>query len=711
MYPFRSLARVLSALPVSASILGLCLGVNLACGSTETFTAAPPKERIGGPGADQAADITKEFSSGKTVPVDLTIDSGFNNITQGFSLEQNPRQQEQYNQIERTLYTDSYIQGHKGIAALQSFAVAEAGIFDLLLVIDNSSSMGPYQDRLSTTLPNILKYVSNTNWRIAVVSTSSPCLRKTIAGQPYVTRQDFDRNSAQADIDFQNLIKVGETGDPVERGILMATQAMQETGCDAGNVAWLRPDSQRAVLLLTDENNCGSAPNEGCAGLPQEKAEYFFDRVGKNVTFNAMLLTEEPPASSVNPSDPFHFCSNSGGYDPPNPLEYVRLVNETGGRFADVCRSNYSTVLNQISEDVGKRINASFELQYPAEISSLELRIDGKKVEKYNVNGRTLTILEPLTERSGTLEVKYKHNPVAMVKNFAPKQSIDAQTLEVFVNEVALSSKDYSYNESTGKVELRDLPIESAGVKLRYRAGTELPKVFSYVSDYYLETLQVNVDGKPSKDFTVDRTTRKVTLKTAPRDGQQIILSYELPGDRRTDYPVLGVLLDEVEAFELLDAQTAEVLPSSIEGGLIKVDPLFVHGGRKVLAKYNIAHDFANKQFVLETQKLPFPDSLKIEADGDASLCTKDILIRSGKLSFACSDDDFTLIRVRYDYAEDYRNTFDVSINFSGPKTYRVFINGVETSAFTIIDEQVVILKKDLPPDSAVKVIVHPDVN
>ncbi|RYZ61720.1 MAG: hypothetical protein EOP09_19610, partial [Proteobacteria bacterium] len=201
-------------------------------------------------------------------------------------------------------------------------------------MIDNSSSMGPYQGRLSKTLPDILRHISNTNWRIAVVTSSSSCLRKTDSGKAYITRADFDKNSVIADADFQKLIKVGEGGNPVERGIMMMTQAMQETGCDAGNVTWLRPDSQRAVLLLTDENNCGSAPNEGCVGQPYEKADYFYSRVGKSVTVNAMLLTQEPPSTSQsNPADPNHDCENSGGYgEAPNPTEYYKLVADTGGR-------------------------------------------------------------------------------------------------------------------------------------------------------------------------------------------------------------------------------------------------------------------------------------------------------------------------------------------------------------------------------------------
>lgn len=698
--------RCLSTVLVWSSIL-------LACGETSPFKGAAEKVIQSELSADSKSDVTKTFRSGKTQSVQLTLNSGFADLTQSFALEQNPRQQEGYTQIERPIYTDTYTQGNKGVAAEQSFNVSEAGIFDLLLMIDNSSSMGPYQGRLSKTLPDILRHIANTNWRIAVVSSSSPCLRKTDSGKSFITRADFDKDSVAADADFQKMIKVGETGNPVERGIYMATQAMQETGCETGNVAWLRPDSQRSVLILTDENNCGSAPNEGCPGQPYEKADYFFDRVGKSVTVNALLLTQEPPsANSSDPSDPNHDCENSGGYsDPPNPSEYYRLVNETGGRYVDICRSNYSTVLDQMSEDVGKKINVQFELDFPAELSSLDIQIDSKKVNAFNVNGKILTILEPVTEKNAKLVVKYKHDPIPMVKIFAPTRALDAATVEVFVNGTALAAKDYSFNATTGKVELRDLPPELALVKLRYRDSASLPKTFGYIADYYLDTLEVSVNGVKTSNFTVNRALRKITLGEAPRDGQPVYLTYELPGDRRTDYPILGVLNDEIEDYSVVDPATGAVLKSSLENATIVIDPSEVSEGRKVEARYNLKHDYENQRFVLSASKIPFPGTLKIVAGGDPSVCTRDILIEQDSISFSCNDEDFKTIDVSYQYVEDYKNTFDVGIDFSGVKSYRVYINGVETSDFTILGDELVILKKNLPPDSEVKVIVHPEVS
>ena len=698
---FRRLSTVLA-----------CSSFLWACGETSPFKGASAKVIPTELSSDARSDVTRIYQSGKTKSVELTLNSGFADLTQTFSLEQNPRQQEGYTQIERAISTDNYTQGHKGIASEQSFKVSEAGIFDLLLMIDNSSSMGPYQGRLSKTLPDILRHITNTNWRIAVVTSTSPCLRKTDSGKSFITRADFDKNSVIADADFQKMIKVGETGNPIERGIYMATQAMQETGCDKGNVAWLRPDSQRAVLILTDENNCGSAANEGCPGLPYEKADYFFDRVGKNVTVNAMLLTQEPPsANSSNPSDPNHDCENSGGYaDLPNPTEYYKLVSATGGRFGDICRSNYSTVLDQMSDDVGKKINVQFELDFPAELASLDIQIDSKKVNAFNVNGKILTVLEPVTEKNANLVVKYKHSPVAMVKSFTPTRALDSSTVEVFVNGSALPSKDYTYNTTTGKVELRDLPGELALIKLRYRESAALPKTFNYLADYYLETLELSVAGSKTSNFTVDRAQKKITLAEAPRDGQAVYLTYELPGDRHTEYPILGVLNDEIEDYSIIDPATGATLRASLESGIIVIDPLEVSEGRKVEARYNLKHDYQGKRFVLDSSKIPFPDTLKISAGGDESVCSKNILVEQSKISFSCSDEDFKSIDVSYQYAGDYKNTFDVATDFSGIKSYRVFINGVETTKFSILGDDLVILKKNLPPGSEIKVIVHPEI-
>src|SRR5262249_22155309 len=145
------------------------------------------------------------------------------------------------------------------------------------------------------------------------------------------------------------------------------------------------------------------------------------------------------------------------------------MVQETGGIVRDICRSDYSQVLDQISQNVSKKINAKFELAFPAELEGLELRIDGKPVSSYNVNGKILTIMDPLSDKNGSLEVHYKHSPIAMRKVFDLNHASDPATFQVLVNDKALTRDDFQYDQMTGRIELKDMPPERAQVRVRYR--------------------------------------------------------------------------------------------------------------------------------------------------------------------------------------------------------------------------------------------------
>jgi hypothetical protein len=696
--------------------MSVLMGLSLAagCGRDPTYfrslddTGGPPAEAS----ADAAPEYLKTFEAGQLETASLTIDSGFNLISQDFLLVQAPKSAELSQQLDRTIYEDTYTQGHNGISAAQSFQISEAGIFDLLIVMDNSSSMGPYQNRISQNLTSILKYISNTNWRIAVVTTTNACLNRTADGRKYITRADYDANPAKATQDFQTMIKIGEGGDPVEKGIKVAADAMTGQGCASSSNEWLRADSQRSILLITDEKNCGSGSNEGCVGTPYETAQYFYDRVGYNVPVNAFLLLQEPPAANpADPTDPNHDCQNSGGYlDLPNPAEYVRMVNDTGGIFTDICRSNYSSVLEQISMNVRKKINVQFELAQPAVATSLDIKLDNKKVSAFTVSGSTLTILEQVPEGSVKLDVGYKHSPVPMVKAFTPKQAGDANSFDVIINGEKLDKSLYQYNSAAGKLELNNIPPEHAQIKIKYRENIPLRKVFNYAADFMPGSLEVWVNDKKVSNYVHDEATKKVTFTSAPADGSQISLRYEMPGDRKLKYPILGADAARIENFRLIDRETNEELGASVDNGNLVVDHEAVSNGRKVRAVYNMDYEFQEKEYNIAITGQPFPNTLKISAEGDENVCSQNVTVRAETIGFSCSDEDFEKLSVTYKYAESYRNSFNIGVEYSGPKSYKVYVNGNEISNYHIVEDKLVILKKDLPAGSVVKVLISPKI-
>jgi hypothetical protein len=696
--------------------MSVLMGLSLAAGCGRDPTYFRSLDDNGGPPAEASADAAPEylktFEAGQLETASLTIDSGFNLISQDFLLVQAPKSAELSQQLDRTIYEDTFTQGHNGISAAQSFQISEAGIFDLLIVMDNSSSMGPYQNRISQNLTSILKYISNTNWRIAVVTTTNACLNRTADGRKYITRADYDADPVKATQDFQAMIKIGEGGDPVEKGIKVAADAMTAQGCTTSSNEWLRADSQRSILLITDEHNCGSGSNEGCIGTPYETAQYFYDRVGYNVPVNAFLLLQEPPAANpADPTDPNHDCQNSGGYlDLPNPAEYVRMVNDTGGIYTDICRSNYSSILEQISMNVRKKINVQFELAQPAVATSLDIKLDGKKVNAFTVSGSTLTILEQVPEGSVTLDVGYKHSPVPMVKSFAPKQAGDANSFDVTINGERLDKSLYQYNSTTGKLELNNIPPEHAQIKLKYRENIPLRKVFNYAANFMPGSLEVWVNDKKVTNYIHDEATKKVSFNTAPADGSQISLRYEMPGDRKLKYPILGADAARIEKFRLIDRETNEELLASVDNGNLVVDHDVIFNGRKVRAIYNMDYEFEEKQYNIAITGQPFPDTLKISAEGDEEVCSQNVTVHSETIGFSCADEDFEKLDITYKYAESYRNSFNIGVDYSGPKSYKVYVNGNEISNYHIVEDKLVILKKDLPAGSVVKVLISPKI-
>lgn len=697
---------------INHSLWALTVGLQLAaCGSETSFTDVGRSESLSPNSQDllAAPEYLLSFKAGTLETADIEIDTGFNLIHQNFALRQEPKTEDVHTQNDRVVHEDIFTQGHKGLSASQSFSISEAGIFDLLIVIDDSSSMAPYQKRIGKRLPSLLKHITNTNWRIAVVTTSSACLNKTSDGRKYLTRADWDKDSAAAAADFMQLINVGEFGQTVERGILTATQAMTGMGCASESNSWLRPDSQRAVLMVTDEKNCGSASNEGCMGDPDESASYFFDRVGTGVTFNAFLLLQDPPAADAsNPSDPNHDCENSGGYVDFYPTSYLTMVQGTSGLYADICRSDYDSILEQISLNVSKKINIQYELAFPAVTEFTSIAIDGKEIKKFTTSGKTVTIQEGVSPTSSIITIKYKHSPVPMKKAFGPKSPVDAKTFELLVNNERLDKSQYQYNPGTGELELKNLPPENAEIKMRYRHDSPLLTSFAYNGNMVDGTMEVLVDGRPVQNFVVDRQQKRIIISEAPADGKSVRLRYEKPGDRTTRYSVLGAFPDQIENFELVDSESGEVLGAKLEGDQLVLPEAVVSEGRKVHAVYNLNYEFKDKVFNARIGESPYPGTVKVNANGQEDLCTEGLSIRAEQISFSCRDEDFEKVHLSYQFAKDYRNSFDLNIDYSGPRSLTVFVNDQQIDDYHVFGDQIVILKKLLPPGSEVKVRVKP---
>ncbi|MCX6130450.1 MAG: hypothetical protein NTX25_15485, partial [Proteobacteria bacterium] len=310
-------------------------------------------------------------------------------ISSNFTLSDiiSPRS-DSFTQLTRTSLTDSFKQGNPGQPVSQSFAQnARKGLVDILVVIDNSGSMGEEQKGLSTKLNELLVSVKDSNWQLSVINTS-PVMQtgytEATEGKEVCTTTLIKSGEADASTKFAAAINAGLTGTGNEQGIRQAVVGLRCT-----EKPWVRPGSTLAVLIVSDEDNCSDGT--GCGSLPWANESYL-----SNYVENTMKRTIGKDAGFfgiVSPSKAL--CATQGN----TATQYMKLFayKSTAMNYGNICDADYKPTLNRISDSIALLLDAKFEIQSLPDAGSLGLTLmlkDGSKslvpASNYMLSGKTI---------------------------------------------------------------------------------------------------------------------------------------------------------------------------------------------------------------------------------------------------------------------------------------------------------------------------------
>lgn len=644
--------------------------------------------------ADAKAIHTLEFTAGtiEEGSVLLEVDRGIVEQTLVMAQAQTPFSL--VHQIERERTSHEFRQGFDGNQITESFDPLEPGKVDILIVVDDSQTMEPIQAKLADGLPHLLTHIANLNWQIAVNTTSSECLRETAAGVKVLTKSNYDADAAKVLSDYKELIRVGNKGNNFEQGIRSATKGLLGE-CSKGANNWRRQDAKPALLIVSDERNCGSASNEGCTGDTYETGAALLSAV-PNVRTYALLLLEQYAAA----------CPDLGGYDNFYPTNYVDLVDDTGGLYEGICQDNYNAVMTRISQDVSEQVVKTYELAYEPENQPLVRIDDAVSKDGYTIAGRILTLTKDLPLSTESLTVTYKHQAVARQISWDLSGTPDPRTPEVFINGNLVKREAYTVSALPPKLTFNEMPGDLAKITINYRQNTNLQRHFAFSSDAVPGTVAVSISGVmiEQEHYTVDDTTHQVTIMPEPLDGQEIKILFERPDDRIVRYPVPGnaALVEGVSAF---DALTKEPIPVHLDGAELVFPWEAVHGDREVLLHLNINQVYDQPTFELPSFAEPLAGTLQIKTNGATSDCSLDG-IKGGLFQVSCQSRDFDQLAVTFKYAQGYTNVFDLGAYSGG---IRVFVGDKETTDYDLTDGFLTI-GGSLPLGTAIKVILLNDV-
>ena len=255
------------------------------------------------------------------------------------------------------------------------FYQVEAGEVDILLVVDNSCSMQPYQEKLASNFDAFLTFFveGNVDYRIGVATTTvsdppSPdgvyCTQADVDAVPeagYLVQDTvIDANTSNASEIFSDLVNVGICGTGNEMGLESAKLSL-----DNVYNGLIREDAYLSVIFISDEQDTSPlGVNSYINNLRAVK-----DVTARNV-FNASALVVQDLATCS--TDQINSGATVGS-------RYIDVAQQADGIIGDICGDDFQSIVTDLSLN-SSRLNDIFFLTQPPSLPSLVIGVDGEEI-------------------------------------------------------------------------------------------------------------------------------------------------------------------------------------------------------------------------------------------------------------------------------------------------------------------------------------------
>ena len=250
---------------------------------------------------------------------------------------------------------------------------------DILLVIDNSSSMAAAHRGLADKLGVLLGEVKNNDWQIALMTSDTRDCPQT-----------FNAATPNYEHVFRAAVgNLGTGGTILEQASRAAIIGLQK---DCSGKGWLRDNSAVAVLIITDEDNfergpCGDVDASGLSvSQPLADSECHISAL------HTYLQKIRVPGITAKVYGLINTSASK------NFLEKVSNGEHIFAHYASVHAKDYNTTLRKISQHIHAVSQNRFVLQQTYPDKSVRVYVTSSSGEKilshaaYALSGNILTI-------------------------------------------------------------------------------------------------------------------------------------------------------------------------------------------------------------------------------------------------------------------------------------------------------------------------------
>ncbi len=250
---------------------------------------------------------------------------------------------------------------------------------DVLMMIDNSSSMTTYQNRLADQTKGMIDVLNKLgmDYHIAVVTSdlsgSHPTGGKFIGSPKVITNTTVNVSEV-----LKARIAQGSEGSDLEEGLESVKKSLSLTNPDLN--AFLRSEALLAVVALTNEDDYSRGSSDDYLQFFSQLKPDF----PKNGNFGGgrawmMNFIGVPNLESK--------CSTSlgGSYKEPGK-KWMDLAKASGGRIESICESSLGAAVSNIQQLIMYALT-DFKLDRKPKKSTLVVKVNGVVISESSENG------------------------------------------------------------------------------------------------------------------------------------------------------------------------------------------------------------------------------------------------------------------------------------------------------------------------------------
>jgi hypothetical protein len=232
---------------------------------------------------------------------------------------------------------------------------------DILLVVDNSCSMQPYQQEFGRNFDAFIDWFidADVDYHIAVITTDPEIATAGEFIAPVITPET--RNASEV---FNSAVNVGTTGSGAEMGLETARLALSAQYLQTKNKGFIRDEAELSIIFTSDEEDGSPEPVNSYIntffGVKGQRSRDVFNASALTVTNERMCTDAQAAASSPG-------------------TRYVDVATQTGGVIGDLCSDDYAAIVTELSLNAS-RMRDTFYLSQLPDPSSIEVGIDDELI-------------------------------------------------------------------------------------------------------------------------------------------------------------------------------------------------------------------------------------------------------------------------------------------------------------------------------------------